>query len=348
MNNPIARGVLFTIVLCSLIFALAPPASASVVDDAVAALESGTSTGANSGFSESGIAVVEVEVNANSLFTPPQLAQQIFAKLDGEYKTVIVVNTDATSNIAYGVVPGESSAAILPILNLNGGGKGVAWLNLNEDAIIAAVTETGASTEADLPHSDSISASNFDLMGLVIPGVLILGAVAAAIWLVIKLKSRRKVQPVRTKAVKREEMRQAMEELGRLAKAHADKHYPTYKVMNSILAHLNELFSRLERKGVENQKNLAEVEYSSTIQKLNDALGNDYYLDIAGNGTLWDRSPERLEEVLAAAQAVDSQLLYNIRQVNSSKDLDFRVALESILRSVEQPNVGDMLRTPQS
>lgn len=349
MKNVITRGTLFFSVISALVLGVASPAAASVIDDAVTALESGTSyyvapgIGGNvpANFDGANIAVVVTEINGNSTLNPSQFAEQISGRLGDQYDTVIVVNTDATSNFYYGVVPGASSEAILPILN---GGSGVDWLNTHEAEITTAIGQTVTSTETDVAPVASLDA--FSVLGF---GGALIGAVllTSVIFVLIK-KSKNRVRAITTRVIKRDEMKEAMETLGRLTSKHNGLHYKdTTKLMTSILSRLNELFSRLERKGIENQKNLAEVEYANIIQKLNNALGEDYYLDIAGNDNLWDRGDERLYEVEEAARAVDEQILHNIRQVNSSRDLDFRVALEGIMRSVNQPNAADMLRKPE-
>jgi hypothetical protein len=330
-----------------LVAAPAVAATEDILADAVTSLQNGASyvapgtTGPGpAGFDGSDIAVVVAPVNGADTLTPVQLASQIQSQLGNQYETVIVVNTDTTSGQAYGVVPGESSAAILPILN---GGRGVENLNDNQAEVLSAVGKTETSTVANQPAGDS-----FNGAAVVGAGGGLLGAVLVGTLAIVMLKRHKnRVRPITTRAIKRVEMRDAMEKLGELTEKHAAKRYATAKPMASILAHLNELFSRLERKGVENQKNLAEVEYSDTLKKLNNALGSDYYLDIAGNGNLWDRGDERLREVEAAVRAVDEQILLNIRQVNSSKDLDFRVALGRMLSSVDQPSATEMIQKPE-
>lgn len=349
MKNVIVRSTLFAGVLGALVLGTALPAAADEASDAVASIQAGESyvaPGINadvSNFNGSNVAVAVMDVNGNSTQTPAQIAGQIQGQLGGNY-TVIVVNTDTSSGQAYGVAPSTSSASVLPILgdgsSLSASGR-VDNLNSKQADIITA-TETIASTETDTNTGDGFNAG--PVLGF---GGGLLGAVLiASLAFTLVRKSKNKVRAVTTRVIKNSEMEDAMEELGRLTEKHANQKHNTSKVMASILTHLNELFSRLDRKGVENQKALAAVEYGSTIKKLNNALGNDYYLDIANNGNLWDRGDERLREVEAAARAVDEQILLNIRQVNSSKDLDFRVALEGMLRSVDQPNASDMIRKP--
>lgn len=348
MKKPLAIGALVAGTITSVL--VAGPAfadSSDYIADAVSSLQSGSSyvsadSGAAdvSGFDGGPVAVVVAPINGVDTLTPVQMASQIKGQLGDQYETVIVVNTDSSSGQAYGVVPGESSSVVLPIL---AGGRGVENLNMNQAQIEAAVAQTVTST------STSTDDSGFDGGAVLGAGGGLLGAVLVGTAIVFLFRRRgTKVKAITSRDIKSEEMRDAMEELGRLTEKHTAKKYPTAKPLQSILAHLNDLFSRIQKKGAGNQKALAEVEYANTIQKLNNALGADYYLDIAGNSNLWDNGEQRLREVEAAVRAVDEQVLHNIRQVNSSKDLDFRVALEGMLRSVDQASASDMIRKPST
>lgn len=343
MKNLITRGAIFFGLVGVLVLGAAMPASADAIGDAVATLNSGTSymapgtTGpAPTSYNGSNVAVAVMDVNGNSNLDLSQIASQIYGQVHGKYKTVIVVNSDATNNVHYGVVPGASSEVVLPLL---GNSSGVAALNDQHDAIVNAVSKLSNETTTSTSTQHSFNPAPLIGFGGSFLGTIL---IVAAVFFVIRRRAHR-VRAITTHVIKQDDLREAMEKLGQLSEKHAWLQYPTAPIMASILVSLNQLFERLDRKGVENQKAMAAVEYASTIKKLNDALGTDYYMDIAKNRNLWDRPTERLKEVQAAAQAVDEQILVNIRQVNSSKDLDFRVALESILRSVDQPNASDML-----
>lgn len=109
--------------------------------------------------------------------------------------------------------------------------------------------------------------------------------------------------------------------------------------INSIVNHLNELFKRLNRKGHEQNKRLAEVKYLEITNKLNQALGRDYFIDLVYNPNLWDDSEFKVNQIYATLDAVDNQIVSNIRQVNASKELEFKIALDS-MRELEAPSVG--------
>lgn len=323
--------------------------SGSLVDDAVASLQGGFSyvdhyAGApapDESFDNSNVGVVVAPFDNSGGFTAAQTATQIYSQVSGQYDAIIVVNSTQGAAQPYAVLPGTASEAILPILS---GGSGVANLNdFKAEVLEAAASLTTTSTGTAPPPPPS---SDFPLAPLAIGGAFLGVALVATILFTVFRASRRgskKYKTIPNHVIKNDSMKDEMEKFAKLTRRHMESRYPTARPMNSILLHLNELFTRLERKGVENQKSLAELEYSNTLKQLNDALGSDYYLDIAQNSRLWDRSDERLAEVEAAAKAVDNQLLLNIRQVNSSKDLDFRVALEGMLRSVDAPSAQDMV-----
>ena len=257
------------------------------------------------------------------------------------YKALIVVNSDASTGM-FGVA-GANSSNISELLYSSNTGDPIATITTKALSIkqLADGNSTTTSSHTVAGFNPGALIGDFADHGGFIAIVLI---VAVGVTLVLR---RKRFRAITTRGIKQDNMRAAMEELGRLTEKHTRLKYPTATIMKSILTRLNELFDRLDRKGAENQKALAAVEYTDIIQKLNAALGSDYYLDIAGNDTLWDRSTERLQEVEAAATAVDNQILLNIRQVNSAKDLDFRVGLDSILRSVDQPNASDMIEEPK-
>lgn len=330
----------------AVIAAVLSPAAAYAADavtDAVASLNDGhtyVAPGANGSglntFDGTDVAVVVTPVNGNSILTPSQLAGQIYGEVSGKYKTVIVVNSDSSSNITYGVAPTGASEKVLPILSDNG--AVVPGLVSDKSELIAAVqqpTPTGS--------GDSGSA-----LGTVAAfgGALIGVAALVAVFMFFKNRGRGSSSSDSSydlgKLLDSEEMEKAAERLQQLQRKHAKAGHPTGAKLESTIQHLSELFARLEKKSTQQQKRLAEVEYANTIDKLNNALGEDYYLDIAAKPNLWSNPYERLKEVQSAVDAVDNQILLNIRQVNSAKDLDLRVGLEAILATIETDDPNAM------
>lgn len=112
--------------------------------------------------------------------------------------------------------------------------------------------------------------------------------------------------------------------------------------IKDLVNHTNSLFERLEKKGSQSQKNMATVEYRDKLSKILKAVGKDYYLDIALNPKLWNDAENRLNEVKSALVALDEQVITNIRQVNENQDIEFQVALESLIR--DTANVNDIYK----
>ena len=92
-----------------------------------------------------------------------------------------------------------------------------------------------------------------------------------------------------------------------------------------------ELFQRLNSKASTSQRRRALAEYDEILGKFVAALGHEYALDIIANPRLWDDPDQRLASVHAALQAVDSQLLDNIKQVNARQNLVFDAGVDRLM-----------------
>lgn len=114
--------------------------------------------------------------------------------------------------------------------------------------------------------------------------------------------------------------------------------------LKTIVDNVQELFTRLKNKGTDSQKRIAEVEYADKLPKLVEALGSNYYMDIVQHDDLWDNSQERIDAVTGAVKAVENQLIANIRQVNASKDLEFQVALGSLMGPADGTTMKDIYK----
>jgi hypothetical protein len=94
-----------------------------------------------------------------------------------------------------------------------------------------------------------------------------------------------------------------------------------------------ELFQRLKSKAGKSEQRRALAEYDENLGKFVSALGRDYGLDIIDNPRLWDDPDRRLANVHAALQAVDSQLVDNIKQVNARQKLIFDAGVDRLMES---------------
>jgi hypothetical protein len=101
--------------------------------------------------------------------------------------------------------------------------------------------------------------------------------------------------------------------------------------IDAIAANVVHLFTRLDKKGAEDQRQLADVEYADKLGKLTAALDREYLLDILTNPHLWDDPKERAQEVLDAVEGVSEQLIENIKQVNARRAMHFQVSLDGLI-----------------
>lgn len=175
--------------------------------------------------------------------------------------------------------------------------------------------------------------------GWVLLAVLATGAAAAgAIWF---LRRRARVKPARTKRsgdpvparvrsliLKLTELRPAY-----VVNAAAGNRVAAATIghVDSLILNVTELFSRLEAKAEKAERARAEAEYVDKLGKLAAALDRGYLLDILASPRLWDDPDHRIQDVQHAIEAVDAQLIENIRQVNAHRGLVFQVAIDGLI-----------------
>ena len=112
--------------------------------------------------------------------------------------------------------------------------------------------------------------------------------------------------------------------------------------VTGMTQHVSELFVRVHKRGSEQQLRLLQSKYKDTLSKLRKALNDDYYGDIVNNPQYWSNPEGRLAEVSLAIDSVDQQAVENIRQVNESRDLEFKVALDSLIKTVNEAKLSDV------
>ena len=91
-----------------------------------------------------------------------------------------------------------------------------------------------------------------------------------------------------------------------------------------------EFFKRLETKNKRQETALSVIEYNKVFDILIEILSPDYLQDIVDNPRYWHQPGERATEALAALDAVSQQLLENIRQLSTAKDLNLQISLKSL------------------
>ena len=354
MRNKLFTATALTGMVALLTFGNASAAFADEVNDSVAALKNSnvyidssvTTTAASeiaSIYQGSDIAVVVLNggtVGNNTNWTADSAANYILSNSQG-FDTVIL----ATNGVTPFVVKGENAEEISEILYAGYSGDfGVELFN-DSDSIFDLVESTSTSEISPIADVGIVAAIGLGIVAAVAVGgfffMLILSRTPRGARNAAK---RGKLKAVTTKALSNRDLEVQLEKLahiaGRLFQNNSSK---LGEITSSIVTHLNELLTRLKRRDSGNQLDLAQVEYADVLKKLNDALGDDYYFDIVKNPSLWDDAESRKNEVEIAVGAVDTQILENIKQVNAYKDLDFRVALESILRQNNNPKARNMI-----
>lgn len=113
--------------------------------------------------------------------------------------------------------------------------------------------------------------------------------------------------------------------------------------LRSLLEHLSDLFARAQH-GPEQQRRLLVSRYAETLTKLASLLSEDYYGDLLSKPGYWSDPEQRIAQVLGAVDAVDREVIENIRQLSESRDIEFRVALESLTRPQNGARLSDVYR----
>lgn len=109
-----------------------------------------------------------------------------------------------------------------------------------------------------------------------------------------------------------------------------------------LTEHITDLFVRVRQSGTDQQLRLLISQYKDTLAKLTKALADDYYGDVLRNPHYWSDPEDRIREVQRAIEAVDLQAVENIRQLNESRDLEFQVALDSLIRTIDEAKLSDV------
>lgn len=114
--------------------------------------------------------------------------------------------------------------------------------------------------------------------------------------------------------------------------------------MDALVKNLPELFRRLARKSDAEQWGFARAEYADKLTRLAAALDRPYMVDLIVNPHLWNNPELHFRGVQSAIEAVNAQVLDNIRSVNSVGALEFQVSLDG-LDGVER--LGGFVTNPE-
>ena len=119
------------------------------------------------------------------------------------------------------------------------------------------------------------------------------------------------------------------------AKTHRKEGTSLVEEINNVVVNTQELFKRITQKMDTQVGRMTAVNYTVTLTKLNKALSPEYYIDIKKNGHLWENPTARLAAVKKALEATSAQLITNIKQINASQDIEFTIAIDSLINAAD-------------
>ncbi len=281
-------------------------------------------------------AVAVVPDDGSNSLNPNQLATQI-AQDGGKSELILVVDM---ARDRYGVYSESGKTEeILAALNGTGefdGGKAIVDANIGSLYSQSTPVETADGTGAGP-------------LAILIPGVVLLAAVGAGVGFILKRRRKPEVAAAQQAAKANraadksvqlsDELREQLNRLSNTAERYRrsgnSELLEASELISTLLTHIYELFRRIDKKNSRQYRELAQVRYLDTSQKLNGALSEDYFEYIVKSPSFWDSSEEKKTAVLSALRSVDRQVVENIKQVNSSKEIEFKVAMESLIDSDE-------------
>lgn len=266
----------------------------------------------------------------NILDDPSSFATQL-ANESGQKELILVIDM---STDRFGVHSDSGKGTeVLTVLNKSGESD-------VGEAIIAAQLGTIYKTTAS---NDANSSSGGFPIVLVIVGVILLACIVSV---VVGIKVKRKTSPsgayLSSKknkaepqklptAVMSEDMKKELAIVSNMIHEYTDNQVclnEAAELLRPIHTHIYQLFSRIDKKKAGNSREIAQVRYLDTLRKINSTLGKDYFADIVRNPNLWDDSHNKIVSVLDMLKSVDEQIIENIKQVNSSKEIEFLINLD--------------------
>jgi len=267
------------------------------------------------------------------------IAEQILNQVNGQYETVLVYQEGGNPGFASDKYDATelSTAAYAPF---NDGGA-------LQDNIIESVDAVEEIPSGGIGFSGGDDAMGFNPLWVILPVVIVIAVLTTGIVAISRKRKRDEEGELVVDAITSrlsgsipEGLGKLVRDLQKIAIEHDRlKEGSLRPELARIVTNTQQLFERIERKGTASQVRIAEIEYVDKYKKLNEALGSGYYIDIIKDKKLWPEPEERLTDVRNAVNSVELQLVENIKQVNASKDLEFRVALDSLQSAMESPNV---------
>lgn len=214
---------------------------------------------------------------------------------------------------------------------------------------VLSVASTLASSSSETVGSGDTPSGGGGLVFAAVAAVVVIGAVVGGVLLLRRRGKRSENRVAGSRRLEKELdaalhgesgefIRQAIERLEERARAYPD----VSGMLSQLSKHVSELFIRVRKRGTDQQVRLLQAQYHDTLAKLLKALDDDYYGDILRNPQYWGGAEDRISEVRQAVEAVDQEAVENIKQVNESRDLEFKVALDSLIKTVTEAKLSDV------
>lgn len=289
----------------------------------------------------SDVGVVVIPQNETEGKSAQQIASQVRVSPKVKYSTVIAVIDGPTDRLGVSSSQKEVEDRIASYIG-NDPVKDAGWILIQNSSKLTNV-EKDLASEAAKKTSDAEAAvkdkKNADILAVLLP---ILASVIALLVVGNILMSRHrrtedKTDPTRYGFRKMPVgLREAVDSFRKTADLHKDltgyKRYSLYESCSRLIARFVELEEVMEKLPKTDQRRMIlEVEYVSRLGKLQEAIGKDYYLSIIEDQTHWDEPAKKIKRVSDAVAALREQILVSIKQINDSSNLEFKIALDSII-----------------
>lgn len=114
------------------------------------------------------------------------------------------------------------------------------------------------------------------------------------------------------------------------------------KNLEEIFVTASALIEKVSKVGSEPQKDQITYELNYLFGKLIEVLRPEYYYEIKTKPEYWSNSEQLAKEVESAVIAVNNELHKNMRLLNSSQELDFKVNLKILNNKGEDNAIQDI------
>lgn len=121
----------------------------------------------------------------------------------------------------------------------------------------------------------------------------------------------------------------ALEQLER--RAIENQNYKIYGLLENLLEEFRDLSRKLLQIGLDHQSKLAYVKYTPVLGKLIDLTSMSNYGDFVRNPDHWEDPERKRHQVELAVLAVAQSASDDIRRLNRSQELNFKVNVETII-----------------